>query len=126
MERSVSGSTCEVLPVFPWDVLALTISVAFGEAEVDDEHFIFVCATRSNQEIIRFDISVNQSFLMHGLDVSDHLNCTQEHSLEVELALASLEQILKRGPEEIHHHHMVVFALFCHVSSYVFQEGNAT
>ena len=49
---------------------------------------------------------MDNSLLVHLLNPLDHLRANQQHRLEVELALARLEQVLDGGSEQIHDHDM--------------------
>ena len=76
-DRGISSSSCQILAIFEGDVFASTVLVTFGETKVDDEDLVAVRFRGSNEEVIRFDISVDDPFgmnfleMMHELD-SDH------------------------------------------------------
>jgi len=53
------------------------------------------------------------------------LNSDAEYSLEVELAAALLEKILKRFAEKIHNHHVVGLVVFGLLITNEMQVGNA-
>ena len=95
VEGGVSGSTGEILSVSEWDVLSVGTLVAFGETEIDNENCVFVIFSSSNQEIVWFDVSVDDSLLMNHFDSLDHLDGNMEDSLEIELSSALLEQIFE-------------------------------
>ena len=76
-DRGISSSSCQILAIFEGDVFASTVLVTFGETKVDDEDLVAVRFRGSNEEVIRFDISVDDPLgmnfleMMHELD-SDH------------------------------------------------------
>jgi hypothetical protein len=49
---------------------------------------------------------------MHYLDPLDHLGCDMKHTVEVELSLAFLEEILETLAEHVHDHNVVHLAVF--------------
>lgn len=73
-DRSVTGCSCEVFAVFVGNVLSFAVFEAFGEAEIDDVDVVTsrVCAT--DEEVIRFDVSVNDTLLVHFLNATDQLH----------------------------------------------------
>jgi len=86
----VSSSASQVFAVFVRDVLALTVFVALGETEVDDVDVVAsgLCAT--DQEVVGFDVTVDDPLFVHFFNALDHLDCDHEDSLEVEVPFASL------------------------------------
>ena len=92
----VSGRASQVLPVLVGDVLALAVFVALGETEVDDVDVVAGRLRASNQEVIRLDITMNDSLFMHLLNSLDQLDADQEARLEVESSLAGREEVFKR------------------------------
>ena len=75
--RCIPCCTSQILTIFEGNVLASTVLVTFGETKVNDEDLVSVRFRGSNEEVIRFDISVDDPFgmnfleMMHELD-SDH------------------------------------------------------
>ena len=89
-------------------MLALTVFVTFGKAEIDNEYIITGALSSSNQEIVRLDISVDNTFLVNFLDTAHHLSSNEEHGLKIELSPACLEKIFEGGSEQVHDHHVEV------------------
>jgi hypothetical protein len=52
-------------------VLVVRVLVAFGKPEVDDVDVVLRALCPANQEIVRFDISVDNAFLVNFLDSLD-------------------------------------------------------
>ena len=92
----VSGGTSQVLAILVGDVLAIAVLVALGETEVDDVDVVAGRLRASNQEVIRLDITVDDSLFMHLLNSLDQLDADQEARLEVESSLAGREEVFKR------------------------------
>jgi hypothetical protein len=105
-DGSVSGSSSQVLALFAGDVLALTVFVALSEAEINNVDAISGGVGAANQEVVGLDISMNDSLFMDLLNAANHLGANHADCLEVELALAGLEQVLEGGSEEVHDHHV--------------------
>ena len=123
VDRSVSGGTGEVLAVLERDVLSVGRFVAFGETKIDNINSISGLLISSNQEVVRFDITMNNPFFMHSLDSLDHLSGDMENCLEIELSSALLEQVLKRLSEHVHHHYVIHLAILSFLISYKMKIG---
>ena len=104
--RGVSGGTSQVLAILVGDVLTLGVLVALGETEIDDVDVVSGGVGAADEEVVRLDISVDDALLVHFFDTADELGGDHEDCLEVEVALARLEEILEGGSEQVHDHHM--------------------
>lgn len=62
-------------------MLAFGVLVAFGQTEVDDVNNVFGALVRSNQEVVRLDITMNDPFLVNFLDSLNHLSCNMADRL---------------------------------------------
>ena len=107
VQACVSRRASEVLSVSERDVLAIRRLVALGEAEVDDVNCVFSLVIAANQEIIRFDVSMDDSLLMDDLDSLDHLDGDVKASLEIKFSSALLEVVFETLAEEVHNHDVV-------------------
>ena len=67
----ITSSTCKVLALSEWNVLAIRVLVAFSKTEIDDENTVLVIFISSNQEVIRLNISVDDSLFVDFLDTLD-------------------------------------------------------
>ena len=126
VDTCVSSGTSQVFALSERNVLSIRVLVAFGKTEIDDENVVFVSVVSSNQKVIWFDVSVDDSLFVHLLNTLNlfeminwkleyHLNGDAQDSLEVKLSSALLEKIFKTLAEQIHHHHvigLIVFGLF--------------
>lgn len=114
VDRGVPGSSSEVLAVSEWDVLAVGRLVALSETEIDDVDGVLGLVVASHQEVVRLDVSMDDTFLVNDLDSLDHLHSDMQDSLKIELSAALLEQVFERLTEQVHHHdvvHLTVFSL---------------
>jgi hypothetical protein len=68
VDAGVSGSACKVFPIFIGDVLAIRVFEALCKSEVYDEDTVFGLLCSTDKEIIRLDISVDYSLVVHFLD----------------------------------------------------------
>lgn len=75
-------------------MLTLGVLIALGETEIDDVDIVFCALVAANEEVIRLDISVDYSLVMHFLNTGNHLMTNMAHSFEVKLSSALLEKIL--------------------------------
>ena len=73
-DRGVASSTSQVLTIFVGDVLTLRILKALSQTEVNDIDRVFGVLGSTDEEVIRLNITVNDSLFMHLLDTVDHLN----------------------------------------------------
>ena len=104
----ISGGTSQVLAILVGDVLTFTVLVALGETKVNDIDTISRSLCATDQEVIRLDIAMDDSFLVNLLDSLDELHGDQQDCFKVELASASRKEVLKGGPKQIHDHNMEV------------------
>ena len=65
VDARVTGCACKVFTLTVGDVLPVWISKAFSETEIDNEYAVLCLIIATYQEIIWFDISMNDSFFMH-------------------------------------------------------------
>jgi len=83
------------------------VPILLGQAEVDEEQLVTVTAD-SHEEVVWFNVSVDEVFIMDILDSADHLICKHEDSLHGKSSGAEVEEILETGPEQIHDEDIVV------------------
>ena len=69
--RGISGGTSEVLAFTEGDMLTLGVLIALGETEIDDVDIVFCALVATNEEVIRLDISVDNSLVMHFLNTGN-------------------------------------------------------
>lgn len=86
------------------------VPILLGQSEIDQEQFIAVPAD-AHQEIVGFDVSVNERFAMHVFDSADHLIGQHENGFDGEATRTKIEEIFQRRPQQIHDKHVVIFFL---------------
>ena len=73
------------------DVLAVGTFITFSQSKIDDVDLIFGCFSTACHEVIRLNISMNNSLFMHNLYSLNHLNGYMENTFQVHLPSAFLE-----------------------------------
>ena len=74
------------------------VTVLFGQTEID---YVDLIATLANahEEVVRLDITMDKRLGMDVFDTGDELVGQQQDSLQRELAVAKVEQILQARAE---------------------------
>jgi len=62
----------------------------------------------TDQEIIGLHVTMNERIGVQVLYPGEHLVSDHQNCFECELSVAVSEQVLKRGPQQLHHHGIVV------------------
>ena len=107
VDTGISGGTCEGFSVLVLDVLSIGRHELLGETEIDDENSVGVLSS-SDGEVIRLDISVDDSSGVDVLDSLDHLLGNHENCLQGELSGAVVEEVFEGSSEEVHDHQVVL------------------
>ena len=82
VDRGVAGSTRQVLSVSEGNVLALRVFVALSESKVDNVDIVFGTLIASNQEVVRFDVSMDDSFFvnfLNSVNLNEYKDNTENH-----------------------------------------------
>ena len=90
-DRGIPGSPSEILTVLVRNMLALTVLIALGQTEVNDENVVSSGLSASDQEVIGLDITMDDTLLMHFLNSLNELRADQKDRFKVELSTACLE-----------------------------------
>lgn len=97
VDTRVPCGTGEVLVLTVGDVeVSLGVTVLLGETKVDDIDLV-AALTDTHEEVVGFDITVDEGLGMDVLDARDELVGEEEDGLERELAVAEVEEILETG-----------------------------
>jgi hypothetical protein len=108
VNRSITGSTGQVLVLSVWDVeMGLGVTVLLGQTEIDNVDLVTTLSD-AHEEVVRLDITVDEGLGVDVLDTRDELICEEQGSLQRELAVAEVEQVLQTRSEEIQNHGIVV------------------
>ena len=86
--RCISSRSSEIFSIFVRNMFSFTILIALGKSEIDDIDVVTASLSSTNQEVVRFDVSVDDPLLVHLFDSFDELDGDHEHSLEIKVALA--------------------------------------
>ena len=121
----VPGRARKILPVLVGDVLAFAVAETLGQAEVNNEDGVLGRFRATDQEIIRFNVPVDDALFMDFLDPLDHLDRDEQAGLQVERPLACLEEILERGAQHVHDHDVEGLIRDGIVSADVVKRGHA-
>lgn len=89
----VAGGACQVLAIFVRNVLAVAVLEALGETEVDHIDTVTSRLGSPDEEIVGFDIPVDDTGLVALLNSLNHLNSDHQDSLEVQTFPARLEEV---------------------------------
>ena len=98
-------------------MLALTIFVTFGKAKINYVNIVFGHFSSTDKEVIRFNISVDNSLLVNFFESLHHLLGNEAAGLQVEFTFALHEQVFQTGPQHIHDHYVKLILFICFVSS---------
>lgn len=71
VNASVSSCACEILTLSEGYVFPIRVLVALSQPEVYDEHTVLGDLIAPYEEVVRLDVSVNDSLLVHFLDSLD-------------------------------------------------------
>ena len=104
-------SSSEVFVFSVGDMLPCSVvPVLLGQSEVDHEQLVAV-APNPHQEIVWFDVPMDEVLVVHVLDPPDHLVGQHEDGLHGEPPGAEVEEVLQAWPEKVHDEHIVVALL---------------
>lgn len=112
IERSIPCRTRKVLAIFERDVLTISRFETFGQTEINYINCIFGLVIAADQKVVRFDVSMDDSFIVNGFDSRDHLVRTMKTGAQVKLASAVLELVFQTLSKEVHDHDVKHFAIF--------------
>lgn len=108
VDGCVTCCSCQVLVLAVRDVqVCLGVTVFLRQTEINDIDLIATFPD-THQEVIRFDIAVDEGLGMDILDSADQLIGKQEHGLQGELSVTEIEEVLQAGAQEVDDHGVVV------------------
>ena len=93
IDACIPRCTRQIFAIPEWNVLAVRTLVALGKTEIDNIYCVFRLVCSSHQEVIRFNITMNDPFLMNNLNSLNHLHCDVKYSFYIEFPPAFLKQI---------------------------------
>lgn len=95
VETSISGCTGQVLSISERNMFSVRRLVTFSQTKINDVNGVLGLIVAANQEVIRLNVSVDDSLFMDGLDSLNHLHSNMKACLEIKLTSALLELVLK-------------------------------
>jgi len=81
VERSVTGRTSQILTLTEGNVFVLAVLVALSQTEINDINVVLCAFGSAYQEVVRFDIPMDNPFFMHFLNALNHLMSDMKHRL---------------------------------------------
>jgi len=108
IDGSITGSSSQILVLPVWNVeVSLRVTVLLGKSEIDDIDLV-TALTNAHEEVVRFDITVDERFGMDVLNSGNELIGKEKNSLQGKLAVAKVEEILQTGSEKVENHGIVI------------------
>lgn len=108
VDTGITGGTSQVLVLSVRDVeVSLGITVLLGQTKVDDIDLV-AALTNAHEEVVGLDVTVDERLGVDVLNAGDELVGEEEHSLQGELAVAEVEEILEGRAKKIQYHGIVV------------------
>lgn len=106
-----TGVTCgagQILVLSVRDMeVRLGVAIFLSKTEINDVDLISTLSD-AHEEVIRFNITMDEGLSMNVLDTRDELIGKEKHGLEGELPVAEVEEILQTGSEQIKNHGIVI------------------
>jgi hypothetical protein len=108
VDAGITGGTSQVLVLSVRNVeVRLGITVLLGQTEIDHVDLVAALAD-AHEEIVRLDITVDEGLGVDVLNAGNELVGEEKHSLQGELAVAEVEEILQGRAEQVQDHGVVV------------------
>jgi hypothetical protein len=108
VDTGVASGTSQVLVLTVWNMeMSLGVTVFLRKTEVDNVDLV-TTLPNAHQEVVRFDVTVDEGLGMDVLDARDQLIREEKDSLQGEFAVAEVEEILQTGSKEIKNHGVVI------------------
>ena len=68
IQRGISRSACQILALAEWDMFSFRILKTLGKTEVDDVNIVLRAFCSSDEEVVWFDVTVDNSLFMNFLN----------------------------------------------------------
>ncbi len=108
VDTSIASGTGKILIFTIRDVkVRLRVSVLLSETEIDDIDLVATFPD-PHQEIIRFDVTMDEGLGVNVFDAGDKLIREEQYRLQGKLSVAEVEEILQAGSQKVEHHGVVV------------------
>lgn len=97
VDAGVTSSTRQVLVLTVGNVeVGLGVTILLGQPEINDIDLIPTLSD-AHEEIVRFDVTVDERFGVDVLDARDELVGQEQDRLQREFTVAEVEQIFQAG-----------------------------
>jgi len=91
VDGGVPGGAGQIFILSVHNVLpGAVVAELLGEAEVDEKHLVAV-STDAHQEVVGLDVAVDEVFVVHELDATDHLIGEHQDGFHCEASRAEVE-----------------------------------
>lgn len=108
VDTGITGGTSQVLVLSVGNVeVSLGVTVLLGKTEINDVDLVTTLAD-THEEVVGLNITVDEGLGVDVLNTGNELIGKEQDSLQGELAVAEVEEILKGGTEKIQDHGIVV------------------
>ena len=108
VDACITSCPGQILVLAVWNVkVGFGVTVFLCQTKVDDVDLVPSLAD-AHQEVVGFDVTVDEGLGVNVLDARDELIGEQENSLQGKFAVAEVKEILQAGPQQIEHHGVVV------------------
>ncbi|CAN7937863.1 unnamed protein product, partial [Ixodes hexagonus] len=114
IDRRIARRARQVLVLPVWDVLLIAVvPVLLGQAEASSGPHLVAVAPNAHEEVVGFDVPVNEVFVVHILYVPNHLEengsrIKHQHCLHGEASRAEVEQVLQAWTQQVHNQDIVL------------------
>ena len=89
-------------------MLSLGVAVLLSHAKIDHVNDVRgLSSWAADQEVVRFDVTVDQVLFVNSLNSGKHLLCDHDDSLDRESAATVVKQIFQRWAKQIDHKNVV-------------------
>ena len=107
VNTGVAGGAGETLALLVRNVgPGAQVTILFGKSVVDEEEFIAL-APDAHEEVVWFDVSVDEVLVVYVLDAGHHLVGEHQHRLQGERPRAEVEQVLHVRSEQVRDEYVI-------------------
>jgi len=108
VDAGIAGGSRKTLSLAVGNVAhGLGVKVLLGQTEINDVDNLGL-RLQSNEEVIGFDVTVDEALLMDEFDALEKLVCDHQDSLNRELSTTKLEKIFETRTKKIHNKNVIV------------------
>ena len=101
VDGGIAGSSSEIFSFSVRNMFSISLDVSFCKSKVDQKD-LMTGFVKTNTEVIRLNVSVDEVSVVNVLNTSDHLVDQHQNCLQGELSECVLEETLQGRAHEIH------------------------